>query len=81
MVCGVFYVAFSPEREDPGRTDIARCNIPKVVGGCDQSASELAAALYGSIFSRTVPVSTPAAEMTKLPENIYRFINIAMVMS
>jgi UDP-N-acetyl-D-glucosamine dehydrogenase len=76
----VFYVAFSPEREDPGRTDIERRNIPKVVGGLDTRASELAGALYGSIFARTVPVSTPAAaEMTKLLENIYRCVNIAMV--
>ncbi|HET8666480.1 MAG TPA: nucleotide sugar dehydrogenase [Terriglobales bacterium] len=76
----VFYVAFSPEREDPGRTDIERCDIPKVVGGLDRRASELAGALYGSIFRRTVPVSTPAAaEMTKLLENIYRCVNIALV--
>lgn len=76
----VFYVAFSPEREDPGRTDIERRNIPKVVGGLDTRGSELAGALYGSIFARTVPVSTPAAaEMTKLLENIYRCVNIAMV--
>ncbi|HYG98966.1 MAG TPA: nucleotide sugar dehydrogenase [Terriglobales bacterium] len=76
----VFYVAFSPEREDPGRTDIERHDIPKVVGGLDKRASKLAGALYGSIFARTVPVSTPAAaEMTKLLENIYRCVNIAMV--
>lgn len=76
----VFYVAFSPEREDPGRTDIERHDIPKVVGGLDRTASELARALYGSIFRRTVPVSTPAAaEMTKLLENIYRCVNIALV--
>jgi UDP-N-acetyl-D-glucosamine dehydrogenase len=76
----VFYVAFSPEREDPGRTDIARRDIPKVIGGLDVVASELASALYGSIFSRTVPVSSPAAaEMTKLLENIYRCVNIALV--
>jgi UDP-N-acetyl-D-glucosamine dehydrogenase len=76
----VFYVAFSPEREDPGRTDIARRDIPKVIGGLDVAASELASALYGSIFSRTVPVSSPAAaEMTKLLENIYRCVNIALV--
>jgi UDP-N-acetyl-D-glucosamine dehydrogenase len=75
-----FYVAFSPEREDPGRTDIERHDIPKVVGGLDKKASELARALYGSIFRRTVPVSTPAAaEMTKLLENIYRCVNIALV--
>jgi UDP-N-acetyl-D-glucosamine dehydrogenase len=76
----VFYVAFSPEREDPGRTDIARHDIPKVVGGVDGQATELAAAVYGSIFRRTVCVSSPAAaEMTKLLENIYRCVNIALV--
>ena len=76
----VFYVAFSPEREDPGRTDIERHDIPKVVGGLDATAGELAAAVYGTIFRRTVRVSTPAvAEMTKLLENIYRCVNIAMV--
>ena len=77
---GDFYVAFSPEREDPGNQTIARHDIPKVVGGLDASASDLAAGLYGSIFSRVVPVSTPAvAEMTKLLENIYRCVNIALV--
>lgn len=75
-----FYVAFSPEREDPGNTTVARCDIPKVVGGLDSQAGELASALYGSIFNRTVPVSSPAAaEMTKLLENIYRCVNIALV--
>src|SRR5205807_10043202 len=49
-----FYVAFSPEREDPGNTTVARRDIPKVIGGLDLQAAELAAALYGSIFSRTV---------------------------
>jgi len=75
-----FFVAFSPEREDPGNTTVARRDIPKVVGGVNPQASELAGALYGSIFHRTVPVSSPAAaEMTKLLENIYRCVNIAMV--
>ena len=75
-----FLVAFSPEREDPGNTTVARPDIPKVVGGLDAQASELARALYGSIFNRTVPVSSPAAaEMTKLLENIYRCVNIALV--
>jgi UDP-N-acetyl-D-glucosamine dehydrogenase len=75
-----FFVAFSPEREDPGNTTVARRDIPKVVGGLNAQASELAAALYGSIFNRTVPVSSPAAaEMTKLLENIYRCVNIALV--
>jgi len=75
-----FYVAFSPEREDPGNTSVARHDIPKVVGGLDSQAAELACGLYGSIFRRTVPVSSPAAaEMTKLLENIYRCVNIALV--
>jgi UDP-N-acetyl-D-glucosamine dehydrogenase len=75
-----FYVAFSPEREDPGNDTVARRDIPKVVGGLGPTATELASALYGSIFNRTVPVSSPAvAEMTKLLENIYRCVNIALV--
>ncbi len=75
-----FLVAFSPEREDPGNTTVARRDIPKVVGGLSPHASELARAFYGSIFNRTVPVSSPAAaEMTKLLENIYRCVNIALV--
>ena len=75
-----FFVAFSPEREDPGNTTVARRDIPKVVGGLNPHASELAAILYGSIFNRTIPVSSPAAaEMTKLLENIYRCVNIALV--
>src|SRR5712692_9707166 len=75
-----FFVAFSPEREDPGNQTVARRDIPKVVGGLDPAASELAGALYGAIFNRIVPVSSPAAaEMTKLLENIYRCVNIALV--
>ncbi|MBZ5681543.1 MAG: nucleotide sugar dehydrogenase [Acidobacteriia bacterium] len=75
-----FYVAFSPEREDPGNNTVARRDIPKVVGGLGPAATELGCALYGSIFNRTIPVSTPAvAEMTKLLENIYRCVNIALV--
>jgi UDP-N-acetyl-D-glucosamine dehydrogenase len=74
------HVAFSPEREDPGNDTVARHDIPKVVGGCGPVASELAAAMYGAIFKRVVPVSSPSvAEMTKLLENIYRCVNIAMV--
>ena len=77
---GVFYVAFSPEREDPGNTTVARHNIPKVVGGHDEIATELAAVLYERIFTRAVRVSsTRVAEMTKLLENIYRCVNIALV--
>jgi UDP-N-acetyl-D-glucosamine dehydrogenase len=76
----VVYVAFSPEREDPGNNTTARMDIPKVVGGASPEATTLASALYGSIFRRTVPVSSPAvAEMTKLLENIYRCVNIALV--
>jgi UDP-N-acetyl-D-glucosamine dehydrogenase len=74
------HVAFSPEREDPGNTDVARHDIPKVVGGCGPAATQLASAMYGAIFRRVVPVSSPAvAEMTKLLENIYRCVNIALV--
>jgi UDP-N-acetyl-D-glucosamine dehydrogenase len=77
---GVFYVAFSPEREDPGNDSVARRDIPKVVGGIGPVSQDLASALYGTIFERTVKVSSPAtAEMTKLLENIYRCVNIALV--
>ncbi len=75
-----FFVAFSPEREDPGNQSVARRDIPKVVGGLEQNATELTALLYQTIFNRTVKVSSPAAaEMTKLLENIYRCVNIALV--
>jgi UDP-N-acetyl-D-glucosamine dehydrogenase len=75
-----FHIAFSPEREDPGNETVARRNIPKVIGGLEPKATALASALYGAIFARTVPVSSPAiAEMTKLLENIYRCVNIALV--
>ncbi len=75
-----FYVSFSPEREDPGNESVDRRDIPKVVGGCGPVALDLASAVYACIFNRTVPVSTPAvAEMTKLLENIYRCVNIALV--
>jgi UDP-N-acetyl-D-glucosamine dehydrogenase len=76
----IFYVAFSPEREDPGNDSVARRDIPKVIGGLDRDAAQIASALYGPIFNRTVQVSSPAAaEMTKLLENIYRCVNIALV--
>jgi UDP-N-acetyl-D-glucosamine dehydrogenase len=75
-----FHVAFSPEREDPGNTTVARRDIPKVIGGLEPLATQYAGALYNSIFNRVVPVSSPAAaEMTKLLENIYRCVNIALV--
>jgi UDP-N-acetyl-D-glucosamine dehydrogenase len=74
------FVAFSPEREDPGNDTIARRDVPKVVGGMDATAAELACQLYSALFRRVVTVSTPAvAEMTKLLENIYRCVNIALV--
>jgi UDP-N-acetyl-D-glucosamine dehydrogenase len=74
------HVVFSPEREDPGNDTVDRRDIPKVVGGCGPAALELASALYGTIFGRVVPVSSPSvAEMTKLLENIYRCVNIALV--
>jgi UDP-N-acetyl-D-glucosamine dehydrogenase len=74
------HVVFSPEREDPGNDAVARQDIPKVVGGCDPAGAELAATIYGAIFRRVVPVSSPSvAEMTKLLENIYRCVNIALV--
>ncbi len=75
-----FYVAFSPEREDPGNTTVPRRDIPRIIGGLDPRAAELAKEFYGTIFNRTVAVSSPAAaEMTKLLENIYRCVNIALV--
>ena len=77
-----FYVAYSPEREDPGNVTVERSDIPKVVGASTKESGDLAAAFYGSIFHRIIRVSSPAAaEMTKLLENIYRCVNIALVMS
>jgi UDP-N-acetyl-D-glucosamine dehydrogenase len=74
------FVAFSPEREDPGNDSIARRDVPKVVGGVDALATELARELYATLFRRVVTVSSPAvAEMSKLLENIYRCVNIALV--
>jgi UDP-N-acetyl-D-glucosamine dehydrogenase len=74
------HLVFSPERENPGDESVARHDIPKVIGGCGTVAAEVAAAMYGSIFQRVIPVSGPSvAEMTKLLENIYRCVNIALV--
>ena len=73
-------VAFSPERVDPGRTDYTLRNTPKVVGGITPACTERAEALYGRVCDHVVKVSTPeAAEMTKLLENIFRSVNIALV--
>ncbi|MGV8075220.1 MAG: nucleotide sugar dehydrogenase [Syntrophobacteraceae bacterium] len=75
-----FYLAFSPEREDPNNKDFGIRTIPKVVGGYTQNCLEAANALYSHIVDRTVPVSsTRVAESAKLLENIYRAVNIAMV--
>jgi UDP-N-acetyl-D-glucosamine dehydrogenase len=73
-------VAFSPERVDPGRTDYTMRNTPKVVGGVTPACTERAAELYGPVCDQVVRVSTPdAAELTKLLENIFRSVNIALV--
>jgi UDP-N-acetyl-D-glucosamine dehydrogenase len=75
-----FFVAYSPEREDPGNPDYTAGGIPKVVGGIDAESRDLAAALYGHAVVRTVPVSScEVAEACKIVENTYRSVNIAMV--
>ncbi|MGB2755629.1 MAG: nucleotide sugar dehydrogenase [Phycisphaerae bacterium] len=75
-----FYLAFSPEREDPANPDFTTRTIPKVVGGFDAASRDLAAALYGACIERVVPVSScEVAEACKLTENIYRAVNIALV--
>ena len=81
LKCGKdFYLAFSPEREDPGRRDHNTRTIPKLVGGIDQESGEIAAALYRCAIKEVVPVSTAeVAEAAKLLENIYRCVNIALV--
>jgi UDP-N-acetyl-D-glucosamine dehydrogenase len=75
-----FHLAFSPERVDPGREDWTTKNVPKVVGGIDEASTEAAAALYGEAIEVVHRVSSPeAAELTKLLENIFRSVNIALV--
>lgn len=75
-----FFLAFSPEREDPGNRSFTTASTPKVVGGLTPDCLRLARALYDRIVVRTVPVSsTGAAEATKLLENIFRSVNIALV--
>jgi UDP-N-acetyl-D-glucosamine dehydrogenase len=75
-----FYLAFSPEREDPGNPSFSTKSIPKIVGGDDPVALRLATSLYGSIVERAIPVSsTQVAEAVKLTENIFRAVNIALV--
>ena len=75
-----FYLAFSPERVDPGRTDWTTQTTPKVVGGLTPACTERAVALYSEAVETVVPVASPeVAEMTKLLENIFRGVNIALV--
>ncbi len=75
-----FYLIFSPEREDPGNAKYEVRTIPKVVGGITPACLEHGVALYGQVVERVVPVSsTKAAELSKLLENIYRAVNIALV--
>lgn len=75
-----FFVAYSPEREDPGNKDFQTASIPKVVGGHGDEALELAVALYNTSIVKTVPVSDcKTAEAVKLTENIFRSVNIALV--
>jgi UDP-N-acetyl-D-glucosamine dehydrogenase len=75
-----FFLAFSPEREDPGNKQYGLAQIPKVVGGVNPPSGRAAVSLYAQIVARVVPVSsTQAAEMTKLLENIFRCVNIALV--
>ncbi len=75
-----FHLAFSPERVDPGRVDWTTKTVPKVVGGIDEASTDAAATLYGSAVDTVHRVSSPeAAELTKLLENIFRSVNIALV--
>lgn len=75
-----FFLAFSPERVDPGREDFTTKNTPKVLGGVTQNCVERASAFYGQAIDEIVPVSSPeAAEMVKLLENTFRAVNIGLV--
>ncbi len=75
-----FYLAFSPERVDPGNKKYGVKNTPKVVGGLTPKCTELAALLYGQVIDRVIPVSnTESAELVKLLENTFRAVNIAMI--
>jgi UDP-N-acetyl-D-glucosamine dehydrogenase len=81
LACGTdFFLAFSPEREDPGNEKYHTKNIPKVVGGIDEPSLQAAVALYSSAIDKIVPVgSAEVAESSKLLENIFRSVNIALV--
>jgi UDP-N-acetyl-D-glucosamine dehydrogenase len=75
-----FHLAYSPEREDPGNKSFTTRTIPKVVGGLTAKCRDLACKLYNTAIDRTVPVSSlEVAEATKIVENVYRCVNIAMV--
>jgi UDP-N-acetyl-D-glucosamine dehydrogenase len=75
-----FFLAFSPERVDPGNQQFSTKNIPKIVGGVGEASTQVAAALYGTAVDRVVPVSsTRVAEMVKLLENTFRAVNIGLV--
>ncbi|MEO8218913.1 MAG: nucleotide sugar dehydrogenase [Acidobacteriota bacterium] len=79
--CGTdYFLAFSPEREDPGNENFNTRNIPKIVGGIDAASQSAATALYGAALDQVVAVSSPEiAESSKLLENIFRSVNIALV--
>ena len=81
LKCGVdFFLAYSPEREDPGRKDMNTQTIPKLVGGIDPPSTDVATALYRKAIKQVIPVSSAeVAESAKLLENIYRAVNIALV--
>jgi UDP-N-acetyl-D-glucosamine dehydrogenase len=75
-----FLLAYSPEREDPGRKDFNTQTIPKLVGGIDARSGEIAAALYRAAIQKVIPVSSAeVAEAAKILENVYRSVNIALV--
>jgi UDP-N-acetyl-D-glucosamine dehydrogenase len=81
LKCGTdFFLAFSPEREDPGRKDHTTQTIPKLVGGIDAASGEVAVALYRKAIQHVIPVSSAeVAEAAKILENVYRAVNIALV--
>ncbi len=81
LVCGQdFFLAYSPEREDPGRSEFTTAQIPRVVGGVDEAGGRLACELFAAAVERVVPVSSAeVAEASKLLENTYRAVNIALV--
>jgi len=81
LKCGAdFFVAYSPEREDPGRKDTTTSRIPKLVGGIDAKSGELATLLYQQAIATVIPVaSAEVAEAAKILENVYRAVNIALV--